>query len=338
MRLCPLHDTVERVLEQVELRQFELSAGAVFPDFLFPVGSPYVPRGYQHSHDQCVRDALPKLETLRKTILEHVDRIGTIKAVYGIWILRHISTAIFTYSFKQVKMWWLLAFDKQELAQLIVRWAEGKRSVRKTRIRDVFTRKDFRRMRKESAAAGEIFLRWKRDNPEKAGEKSVRWQGKRKFLKEWARQAVNRTSKKRNEDPGRHEKEVQRLFEMTLLFAVENDAFCYLCGVELTFERRARKDTKGKKHPKGVGVTSTNFSPDRIVPGTIYDPVTNRPCCLGCNFIKSGYPESTARHLFQAFADASHLLSSGDKIWIAAGVDSEAASPALGAAGDKIES
>lgn len=100
---------------------------------------------------------------------------------------------------------------------------------------------------------------------------------------------------------------------MALLFAVENDAFCYLCGMELTFERRARKNTKGKKHPKGVKITSTNFSPDRVVRGSIYDPLPTRPCCVGCNIVKDGYPESTARHLLQAFADASHSLSVGDK-------------------------
>lgn len=142
MRLDPLHQTVKEVLEQVELHQFELD-GARFPDLLFPRGvGPW--DNHKFTKAECNRDAVEKLPELRKALLAYGDNVDAqaeaLKTAYFVWQLRYLLGAIMFYSIKPFSIYWLVVFNKDQLARMLIKWAKCKKDARRTRIADIFTR------------------------------------------------------------------------------------------------------------------------------------------------------------------------------------------------------
>lgn len=143
---------------------------------------------------------------------------------------------------------------------------------------------------------------WKAAHPD---YRAVMWMGKRAFLKKWARTAMDRAGPQGSVEAW--EAEYERLFQMVLDMAFAEKTFCYLCGVELTYDRRMFAGLTSED-VGGLLITTTNFSPDRRVPGTLYGLQTTEPCCWGCNCVKGGYPEANARVLLDTLAAADHTL------------------------------
>lgn len=130
---------------------------------------------------------------------------------------------------------------------MLARCLEKGKAVRDTRIRDVFVKDDVEDMSAASAANSASWAKWLGENEE---EPSTSWSAKRTFLKAWAVEAAIRTGFSRSKAPEAYEQEVQRLFCLALDLAFALLVFCYLCGIELTFDRRTMRKYDSKDPPK----------------------------------------------------------------------------------------
>lgn len=110
--------------------------------------------------------------------------------------------------------------------------------------------------------------------------------------------------------PSRSSEKSSAFFKLAIDLSLGRVTRCYLCGCGITFSRR----TLYNQHCSEVGgvhIHETNFSPDRVIRGSVYDYHTTEPCCWGCNCVKAGYPESVARLLLECIAAAERVYEDG---------------------------